>query len=96
MTQSYQPIEPAELTPSLVEQPPSGGKLENSPNLDKKDPLYAAIFGSPIGNTKPPAIPSIPAGRSATSYSRFEPGNVDTLDEPVIDTLVRLNYFLAQ
>jgi hypothetical protein len=46
----------------------------------KKDPLYDAMFGSQIGSATPAAL----SGRTP----RLDTVGVDTLDEPVIDTLV--------
>lgn len=48
----------------------------------KKDPLYDAMFGSQIGSSAPASMP----GRTP----RLDTVGIDTLDEPVIDTLVDL------
>lgn len=92
---SYQPVgtvDPNEIKPGVQgsSQPSKTSspnlKPKDSPSLEaKRDPLYAAMFGSPLGSTPPPKI----GGLASAGVSRFEPGNIDTLDEPVIETLVR-------
>lgn len=93
---SYQPVgtaDPVEIK-SEVQSSTQSSKI-NSPNLKsktspsletKRDPLYAAMFGSPLGSTPPSKI----GGLASAGVSRFEPGNIDTLDEPVIETLVKI------
>jgi hypothetical protein len=93
---SYQPVGTADSIeiksevqsgsePSKTSSPNLKSKI--SPSLEtKRDPLYAAMFGSPLGSTPPPKI----GGLASAGVSRFEPGNIDTLDEPVIETLVNI------
>lgn len=72
---SYMPVDQESNSPAAAEpilQQPLAHKQEEA---KKKDPLYAAMFGTQIGS-------------APVSQTKLDTVGVDTLDEPVIDTLV--------
>lgn len=73
----YLPVEQDAGSATETLQPPPHIKSEEK----KKDPLYAAMFGTQIGS--PAALPA------HNGTPRLDTVGIDTLDEPVIDTLVR-------
>lgn len=71
----YMPVGQETISVQVESEP-----LAPKPAEKKKDPLYDAMFGSQIGSSAPAAM----SGRTP----RLDSVGIDTLDEPVIDTLV--------
>jgi len=63
----------------LTTAPNNGSQSSLKGEEKKKDPIYAAMFGTQIGSST--ALPS-------NSRTRLDSIGIDTLDEPVIETLV--------
>lgn len=82
-TTAYLPVDlqeaagPAAASPEIKQEEPK-----------KKDPLYAAMFGTQIGSNSPTI---------GAKAARLDPSasGIDTLDEPVIETLVAQASLLA-
>lgn len=93
-TTGYQPVSgaadsqhvapsPSNIDEQATQAQSSNEQKKTSPNLEaKRDPLYAAMFGSPLGATPPPR------SNTSNNNARLEPAVMDTLDEPVVETLV--------
>lgn len=69
----YLPVESEQITITSPVETKSEGK--------KKDPLFEAMFGAQTGTSKGPASPP-------SKSQQFGSIGIDTLDEPVIETLV--------